>query len=86
MSKRPYGATSQDGKTASVSEAVTPTTNGLPPINELLTPSEEPEHHEGHVKKPRNFIATVVIMQRPASMTQKSGLLTSPSRHARIVV
>ncbi|KAL1968983.1 hypothetical protein VTN77DRAFT_817 [Rasamsonia byssochlamydoides] len=63
MSKRPHGesASQQHGsspaKAASV-EAVSSSSNGLPPINELLTPSE-PEQQEVHVKKPRNFIATV---------------------------
>ncbi|KAN0087017.1 hypothetical protein V8E54_000705 [Elaphomyces granulatus] len=32
---------------------------GLRPILELLSPAEEQDQHGGHVKKPRNFIATV---------------------------
>jgi hypothetical protein len=38
---------------------------GLRPILELLSPAEEQaDQHGGHVKKPRNFIATVVIPAR----------------------
>lgn len=92
MSKRPHGeSASQHGsspaKAAGAKDAVSSSSNGLPPINELLTPSEEPAQQEIHVKKPRNFIATVVMtpvgngLPRRCTVSNNFG-----SRHAIIVV
>jgi hypothetical protein len=58
MSKRPHVETASDAP--GMPEGVGGSNNGLVSINELLSPSEEPEPHETHAKKPRNFIATVV--------------------------
>ncbi|KAL1885240.1 hypothetical protein Plec18167_001897 [Paecilomyces lecythidis] len=70
MSKRSYdessaAAATRHGPTHSRAGSVHESTNnssnnGLPPINELLSPTTDDQESQGHhTKKPRNFIATV---------------------------
>jgi hypothetical protein len=69
MIKRPYDESStatrhgpNHSRASSVPESTNNSSNnGLPPINELLSPTTDDQEPQGHhVKKPRNFIATVV--------------------------
>ncbi|KAH2379547.1 hypothetical protein KXV62_009106 [Aspergillus fumigatus] len=62
MSKRPYEESLFQG--GSPPESIDNSHNGLLPINDLLSP-ETPQSISGSVKKPRNFIATVVLEMGP---------------------
>jgi hypothetical protein len=42
--------------------------NGLLPINDLLSPSHDLQQTSGPAKKPRNFIATVVRVTLPRAL------------------
>jgi hypothetical protein len=60
MSKRPHDDESASDAPATSEAVGISNNNGLVSINELLSPSEEPEPQGSHAKKPRSFIATVV--------------------------
>lgn len=90
MSKRQHGESSlsQPPEHPSITNSAPNNDNGLLPINDLLSSTDEQHPPAAHVKRPRHFIASVVlqtlclVFSRPLFAYI---VVTELSRHARTV-